>query len=266
MDYVGNKVMWMILLENVSVIRNKKHILKNVFWKVEKGEHWCILGLNGSGKTTILNVVNGFFYPSEGKATVLGEQFGKTKMGELKKRIGYISFSLQDQIFGIDSVLSIVLCGKFASFRLHETVSQEDVDKAYALLKMLNIEHFAEQSFQTLSQGELQKVLIARALFAEPEILILDEPCNGLDLIAREELLQFIAKVAQSENAPTLIYVTHHVEEILPCFTHTLLMKEGEVFSSGLTKDLLTEENLSSFYGRPVSVQYEQNRAWLALK
>lgn len=256
----------MILFENVSVRRNKKQILHNVNWKVNKGEHWCILGLNGSGKTSILNVVNGYLYPNEGKVVVLGEQFGKTNLGELRKDIGYISFSLQEQIRGFDSVLSIVLSGKFASIGLYEAVEKKDVVRARELLCMLNIPHLEDESFNTLSQGERQRVVIARALFAEPKILILDEPCNALDIITREELLHFIGKIAESDKAPTLIYVTHHVEEVLPCFDHTLLMKDGEVFEAGLTKDLLTEEKLSQFYGRPVSIQYEQERAWIALK
>lgn len=256
----------MIQLQNVSVYRNKKQILQDVSWKVEKGENWCILGLNGSGKTSLLNVINGYLYPNEGKVVILGEKFGKTLIGELRKKIGYVSFSMQEQIRGFDSVLSIVLSGKFASIGLYEAVEKADVEKAYKFLTFLNIDHLADTSFDLLSQGERQRVIIARALMASPQILILDEPCNALDILAREELLHFIQKIAEAENAPTLIYVTHHVEEILPCFDHTLLMKQGQVYESGLTKDLLTEEKLSSFYGRPVSVQYEQNRAWLALK
>lgn len=256
----------MILLENVTVQRNKKQILKNVSWKVEKGEHWCILGLNGSGKTSLLNVINGYLYPNEGNVEILGERFGKTHIGELRKQIGYISFSLQEQIRDFDSVLSIVLSGKYASIGLYEAVERADVDKAFEYLKLLNMDKFADEEYGNLSQGERQRVVIARALMANPEILILDEPCNGLDIIAREELLHFIEKIAQQNDAPILIYVTHHVEEILPCFSHTLLMKNGEVFLAGERDNILNEKVLSNFYDRPVSIQHEHNRIWIALK
>lgn len=261
-----DKVICMILFENVTVRRNNKEILKNINWKVKKGEHWSILGLNGSGKTSLLNAINGYMYPNEGNVTVLGQQFGQTHLGELRKKIGYISFALQEQLRGFDTILSVVLSGKYASIGLYEAVEKADVDKAYEYLKLFNIEHLAETIYGNLSHGERQRVLIARALMANPEILILDEPCNGLDLIAREELLKVISKIAERENPPTMIYVTHYVEEILPCFTHTLLMKNGEVFLSGLTKDLMKEDILSKFFDRPIGIQYEQNRAWIALK
>lgn len=256
----------MIHIKNVSVSRNGKDILKNVTWSVNKGEHWSILGLNGSGKTSLLNVVNGYLFPSSGKVKVLGQEFGKTYIPNLRKKIGLVSSSLQQQFTPFDSVLSIVLSGKFASIRLFEAVENEDIKQARHYMEMLNIEHLEDDSYDVLSQGERQRVLIARALMAEPKILILDEPCNGLDIIAREELLQFVDRVANQENGPTVIYVTHYVEEVLPAFTKTLLLKNGEVFAQGETKDLLTESTLSEFFDRPVAVQSEQNRTWVAIK
>ncbi|QCR32771.1 ABC transporter ATP-binding protein [Lysinibacillus sp. SGAir0095] len=256
----------MINLSDVTVIKNKIDILKNVDWEVKKGEHWSILGLNGSGKTTLLNVINGYLHPTYGHVEVLGELFGKTYIPDLRKQIGLISASIQQQIKDFESVLSIVLSGKFASIGLWDAVEKTDIEQAQSYIGLLNCEHLQDREYGTLSQGERQRVLIARALMAHPKILILDEPCNGLDIISREELLKIIEELSKSKDCPTLIYVTHHVEEILPCFTHTLLLKNGEVFCQGLSKELLTEITLSNFFERPVAVQIEQNRTWIALK
>lgn len=256
----------LIHLKDVTVIRNRKVLLKDITWDVKKGEHWSILGLNGSGKTTLLNVINGYIFPTSGTVEVLGQVFGKTYIPDLRKEIGYISSSLQLQLKEYEEVLSIVLSGKFASIGLYEAVEKKDVERGLQYLKLLQCEHLQSERYGILSQGERQRVLIARALMAEPKILILDEPCNGLDLLTREELLHIIEKISSQENAPTMIYVTHHVEEILPCFTKTLLLKKGQVFAKGDSSQLLTEQMLSNFYDHPVSIQKEQNRTWLALK
>lgn len=256
----------LIEISHVTLRRKNKTILKDVSWSVKKKEHWSILGLNGSGKTTLLKVINGYIWPSEGKVQVLGKRFGKTNLPELRKQIGWVSSSIQQQFRSFETVLQIILSGKFASIGLYEQVEEADVEQAISLMKLLHCEDLKDSTYDVLSQGERQRVLIARALMASPALLILDEPCTGLDIIAREQLLQFIEKVANEPDGPTLIYVTHHVEEILPCFTHTLLMREGEVFAQGKTKELLTEEMLSSFFKQPISIQTGQNRTWLALK
>ena len=256
----------MISVENLSVYRNKKPLLQKINWRINSGEHWCILGLNGSGKTTLLNVINGYMFPSEGKVEVLGEKFGETNLPELRKKIGWVSSSIQQQILENESVLRIVLSGKFASVGLYEAVEEEDLHLAAHYMKLLKCEHLQNESYGVLSQGERQRALIARALMAQPKLLILDEPCTGLDMIAREELLQFIEKLALEPDGPTLIFVTHHVEEILPCFSHTLLLRQGEVYNQGPTKELLTQSVLTSFFDCPLTVQTEQNRTWIALK
>ncbi len=256
----------MIKIEHIDVVRNKKYILKDVSWSVNKGEHWCVIGLNGSGKTTLLNVINGYIYPHAGRVNILGKEFGKTNLQELRKEIGLVSSSIKYEFHKNDSVLAVVLSGKFASIGLFEAVEKKDVELARNYLEFLNCLHLEDEEYGVLSQGEKQRVLIARALMAEPKILVLDEPCNGLDIIAREELLKFIEKVAEQEDGPTIIYVTHHIEEVLPVFTHSLLLKKGTVFAEGKSKDLLTEDTLSTFFDRSISVQFEQNRTWLALK
>jgi len=256
----------MIDMRDVFVTKEQKDILKGINWHVKKGEHWSIIGLNGSGKTTLLNVLNGYIPPTTGQVEVFGELFGKTYIPDLRKQMGLISSSIQQQIQDFESVLSVILSGKFASIGLWEAVEQADVELAKHFMELLDCVHLQDAEYGILSQGERQRVLIARALMANPKLLIFDEPCNGLDIIAREELLILIDHLSRVEESPTLIYVTHHVEEVLPCFNKTLLLKNGEIFKQGLSKELLNEETLSEFYKRPVSVQVEQNRTWIALK
>lgn len=256
----------MIKLSEVTVRKNYKDILKNVDWQVNDGEHWAILGLNGSGKTTLLNIIAGYLHPFSGQVEVLGERFGKTYIPELRKKIGLVSSSLQQEFQPFETALSIVLSGKFASIGLWEEVDRADVDLAQHFMRLMHCDYLQEDEYGILSQGEKQRVLIARALMAQPSLLVLDEPCSGLDLIAREEMLKIIDEITKEKECPTIIYVTHYAEEILPCFTHTLLLKRGEVFAKGLSRDILNEEKLSSFYGRPVALQFEQDRVWIALK
>ena len=256
----------MIHIENIHLYRNEKVILNNFSWHVETGQHWAILGLNGSGKTMLVKVINGYIWPNDGTVQVLGETYGQTYIPKLRTRIGWVSNAMIENFNWQDNAVEIVLSGKFGALRLFEDVSDEDIDQAVQVMKRFNCAHLANKPFEQLSQGEKQRVQIARALMAEPEILILDEPCGGLDLIERENLLQTIEQIASGENCPTLIYVTHHVEEILPCFTHVLLMKDGKDVAIGGREKILTEEKLSAFFDRPVSLQLERERTWVALK
>lgn len=253
-------------IHNVSWDRNHKLILQNINWTVKEGEHWCLLGLNGSGKTTLLNMINGYIWPTEGSMSVLGKTFGEYDLRELRKSIGWVSTSLQQKLYGSETALKIVLSGKFATIGLYDQTDSEDLGRADALMKSLGCTALMERTYDTLSQGERQRVLIARALMASPKLLILDEPCTGLDVFAREQLLQMIGKVAAEENAPTIIYVTHHVEEILPCFTKTLLIKEGQVFAANHTSDVLTSALMSDFFEVPVELLKRDGRNWLSVK
>lgn len=250
----------MIEAKHVSVIRDSKYILKEVSWSVKAGEHWAILGLNGSGKTTLLNMINGYLFPSKGELKVLGEAFGKYDLRELRKSIGWVSTAIQERLYGTETVVDTVLSGKFASIGLYEKPSQEERDFAQSLLERLSSIHLADRIYQTLSQGEKQRVLIARGLMSSPRLLILDEPCTGLDIFAKEQLLSIIEKLSNDPNAPTLIYVTHRTEEILPTFNHTMLLRRGEVHSLGKTDTILTKENLSDFFETPIVCDNINNR------
>lgn len=252
-------------LEGVSVRREGKWILHDINWEVEKGDHWVLFGLNGAGKTAILNLLNAYYFPTKGSVTVLGMKFGKTYLGEkLRKQIGFVSSSLQEKFHLGDSAFEVVLSGAFASIGLYEIPTEEVKNKAVSLLEKLGCMEYANRNYETLSQGEKQRVLIARALMPDPSLLILDEPTNGLDFIAREQLLESIEAISKNTDAPTIIYVTHHVEEILPLFNKTLLLKEGQVFACGDTAEMISSDHLNQFFGMPVTVLWENQRPLLS--
>jgi len=254
-----------IEMKNVYFRRQGKNILQNLSWEVKEGEHWAIIGLNGSGKTTLLNLVNGYLWPTSGEISVFGQQFGKVVIQELRKKIGWVSSSLQLQLPGEATAEEIIMGGKNATIGFYEEIKADEREEVMQLLKLFHCEELLGRTYVTLSQGERQKVLIARALIAKPELLIFDEPCTGLDLLSREQVLAMIQQIAQQEHGPTLIYVTHHIEEILPCFTHTLLLREGKVFKAGKTDQLLTPDQLSAFFQTSITVQQIKQRQWVAL-
>ncbi|MED1203090.1 ABC transporter ATP-binding protein [Heyndrickxia acidicola] len=252
-------------LEHVSIKRNGTSILQDINWQIEKGEHWVLFGLNGAGKSVLLNLLNAYYHPTKGKISVLGLEFGKTYLAErLRKQIGFVSSSLQQKFYQNDNAFEVTLSGAFASIGLYESPTDEMRKKAVDLLRDFGCIDYANREYETLSQGEKQRVLIARALMADPSLLILDEPTNGLDFIAREQLLESIGELAKKSNAPTIIYVTHHVEEILPIFNKTLLLKKGQVFASGETGEMISADLLSEFFELPVSVIWHNGRPLLS--
>ncbi|MFD0586757.1 ABC transporter ATP-binding protein [Paenibacillus sp. GCM10027627] len=255
-----------INIDNVSWERGEETILRGVNWTVQQGEHWCLLGLNGSGKTTLLNMINGYIWPTSGSISVLGHKFGEYDLRELRKSIGWVSTSLQQKLYGSEKALQIVLSGKFSTIGVYDRIEEEDIGKAISLMTSLGCSSLQNRTYDTLSQGERQRVLIARALMNNPKLLILDEPCTGLDLFARESLLSMIDSVAASDSAPTLIYVTHHIEEILPCFKKTLLLKSGQVFAAGHTDEMMTVDGMSGFFDVPVHIERQNGRHWLSVR
>lgn len=253
-------------MKNVSWKRQGIEILHDINWEVKKQEHWTVLGLNGAGKTTLLNMVNGYIWPTTGEVSVLGNKFGQTDITKLRYSIGWVSSSLSERINGHHNTEELVVSGKFAAVGLtFADPTEADFERARELMKQLNVEHTYGQSYAKCSHGEKQKILIARGLIANPKLLILDEPTSGLDFISREELLRAVEEIASAEDAPTIIFVTHHIEEVLPVFSHTLLLKDGTVFAQGAREDVLTSENMSKLYGRNIQVDWQKDRAWMAL-
>ncbi|WLR51960.1 ABC transporter ATP-binding protein [Bacillus tianshenii] len=257
--------MEILSIEHATIRKDGKTLLNDVSWKVKQGEHWAILGLNGSGKTMLLNMINGYTWPTSGTVQVLGKTFGTYPLGELRKSIGWVSSSLTERLYEDDYAENIILSGAFASFGLYEEVSQSQIDKALAIMTELGCDSFINRPYSSLSQGEKQRILIGRALMAEPKILILDEPCTGLDIFAKEQLLGTVDKLAKRENAPSIIYVTHHTDEILPLFNRVLCIRDGAVFAAGEREKLLTEESLSAFFNYPIRLHTIGNRSYLTL-
>jgi len=240
--------------------RGNTVILDGIDWTVEPSEHWAILGPNGSGKTTLLAALTGYKTPTAGTIQLLGETFGESHWPELRKKVGLVSGALNKLMADDEPVLETVISGKYAMIDLWETPTASDRRTASAILKQIGCTPIADRPWRHLSQGERQRILIGRALMAKPKLLILDEPCAGLDPVAREHFLHFLNRLARQRNAPSLVLVTHHVEEIMPAFTHALLLKEGHSTAQGKITSTLTSTNLSSSFGFPVTLKKSKGR------
>ncbi len=246
-----------VSLEDVSKWLGDKLVLGGVNWSVSEGEHWVVLGANGSGKTTMLRIASGYLWPTSGTVSVLGRRFGSVDLRELRKKIGWVTSALTSRIPPGEQALNVVLSGRYASMGLYDEPSEADRGKAAGILEFMDCGELACRCFGVLSQGEQQRVLIARALMSDPRLLILDEPSAGLDLKAREGFLESVAKLTEEH---TVAYVTHHIEEIIPEFTHVILLKDGRVLRSGVKEDVLSTGNLREAFGVGLEVDFKGGR------
>ena len=248
-------------LEEISVHRGDKAILGPLSWQVLEGQRWVVLGPNGAGKTTLLQICASLIHPTTGKIEILGQQLGKVDVFELRTRIGLTSSALVEQLPSDELVIDAVLTAAYAVLgRWQEKYDLWDESRAMALLTALGVRELGDRTFGTLSEGEKKRVQIARALMADPELLLLDEPASSLDLGGREDLLKRIEVFAKDPLAPATVIVTHHIEEIPAGTSHALLLKDGEVVASGDVNQVITDENLTSAYGLPISVQSQNGR------
>ncbi|MBT0903319.1 ABC transporter ATP-binding protein [Streptococcus infantarius subsp. infantarius] len=241
-------------LTNVSLERQNKKLLNNVTWQVNKGEHWAILGLNGSGKTSLLKLITAEYWTSQGSVEVLGNQFGGTDISNMRTKIGIVGSFIAERLSPHMLAEKIVLTGKYKSSILYTEYGEKELEEARQMLISIGGEHLLGRIYASLSQGEKQLLLIARSLMESPEILILDEATSGLDLFAREKLLRQIEQITNLPKAQTILYVTHHAEEITRSFTHVLLLKKGNIIAQGPKEQVLTEDILSNFYDQTVSI------------
>ncbi len=238
-----------IELEEICYCRKNRTILDGINWRVEPGRHWAILGANGSGKTTLLKILAGYEWPTFGQVTVQGQQFGATDIRKLRQTIGLVSASIEHRLPGQDKSIEVVASGIDASLGLYRKMTPDEMARAGAALGRLRAEGIAEQSYRTLSQGEQQKVLIARALVSGPKLLILDEPCAGLDPAARVRFLKDLEHMATRPDAPCMVFVTHHIEEIGPWITDVLLLRNGRILASGSQEETITSKNMTTLLG-----------------
>jgi len=231
-------------------------ILREVNWRVERGQHWVILGANGSGKTSLLSALTGYLMPSSGEIRIGAARYGMNDWREVRKSVGLVSPSLGHQIEPEQTAREVILSGRNAQINFWDRVPPAEEKQAARMLRQVRAAHLAERPWGYLSQGERQRVLIGRALMARRrEILFLDEPCAGLDPVAREDFLKFLSVLAKNPDAPTLVLVTHHVEEIMPLFTHVLLLRRRKTLAAGARDDVLTSAHLSATFGAPVAVR-----------
>ncbi|MFP3463631.1 ABC transporter ATP-binding protein [Arthrobacter globiformis] len=245
----------------VSVVRGAKTLLSKVDWQVREGERWVILGPNGAGKTTLLQIAAARLHPTSGIAGILDESLGKVDVFELRPRIGLSSAALATQIPEYENVLNVVVTAAYGvTGRWREGYEKDDERRAFALLNDWGMGPLLNRKFSTLSEGERKRVQIARALMTDPELLLLDEPAAGLDLGGREDLVHRLSQLAMDEDAPAIVLVTHHLEEVPPGFTHAMLMRDGEVVAAGPVEEVLTSGNLSETFGLPLDVSVNAGR------
>ncbi len=247
-------------ISNLRIERGGVKILDGISWRVERGQHWVILGANGSGKTSLLSALTGYLMPTSGEIFLLGKTYGESDWRELRKKIGIVSSSVRQMMADDEPALETVASGKYAIIDFWGKVSRAEKSQALKLLRQVECEYLAERPWRVLSQGERQRVLIGRALMAKPRVLILDEPCAGLDPAAREHFLQFLQRLGARRNSPTLVLVTHHVEEIMPVFSHLLVLKSGKVLAAGEKSSVLNSKNLSRAFAVRMRLQRAGNR------
>jgi iron complex transport system ATP-binding protein len=249
---------------DVTVRRGQSVLVDRIDWVVEEDERWVVLGANGAGKTTLMQIASTQMHPTSGVARVLGSQMGRVDVFELRPRIGLTSAALAERIPRAEVVRDVVVSASYGVLgRWREEYDDLDHDRAQGLLVEIGIAHLGDRTFGTLSEGERKRVQIARALMADPEVLLLDEPAAGLDLGGREDLVSTLSMLAYDADSPATVLISHHVEEIPPGFTHVLMLRQGKVVAAGLLDEELNEANLSATFGMPLSLWHEDGR-WAA--
>lgn len=243
-----------VRLNDLTCLAGNNALLSNIDWSINQGEHWVVFGLNGSGKTTLLSIIAGFRGFTSGSVDVFGSPYTEENILKKRKRVGWISSSFFDKYYQRESVLNIVLSGISGKLGKNSwDITNDDIKRAKSLLIELGLKEKMHRTFDLLSKGERQNVLIARALISNPELLILDEPGTGLDVFAREYMLATVRALAENPKR-TIVYVTHYTEEILKIFDKCLLLRNGKVYATGPSEMLFTDKKMSEFLEHPAKV------------
>ncbi|MCP1387299.1 ABC transporter ATP-binding protein [Corynebacterium sp. TA-R-1] len=251
----------LIDFQGVSFIRGGNTLVGPVDWQVELDERWVVIGPNGAGKTTLIRMAAAQEFPSQGVAFVLGERVGRTDMRDLRASIGLTSSALAGRVPDDEKVGDLVVSAGYAIVgRWREEYDEADYEQAVEVLEQVGAMHLVDRTWGTLSDGEKKRVLVARAVMTNPELLILDEPAAGMDLGGREDLIAYLGELALDPDAPAIVMITHHLEEIPYGFTHAMLLDEGSVVAQGLIEDVLTSENVTKAYHQPIEVTYDDGR------
>jgi len=252
-------------LHSISVVRGGKTILDTVSWDIPRGAHSVLLGANGSGKTTLLKVLTGYEWPTGGSVRVLGEEFGECDLRALRRRIGWVSSAMEQHVPRDDDAESVVASGFGATFGVYRALSNAERERCRELIAQLGLTWLGRQAFGLMSQGEQKRTLIARALAHDPPLLVLDEPCAGLDPVSRSEFLDAIGALAASPGGPTIVLVTHHVEEIRPWIARVLGLRAGKVVVQGAISEVLTSAIVADIFGRACRLVRERGEYRLEL-
>ncbi len=252
-------------LERISLVRDGTKILDDVSWRIERGSHAALLGANGSGKTTLLKVLTGYEWPTSGSVRVLGRTYGDCDLRAMRKAIGWVSSAIEHRVPPADAAERIVASGFDASFGLYRDPTPSEWERCRAALDDVGVRYVARRPFGLLSQGEQKRVLIARALVHSPVLLVLDEPCAGLDPVSRAEFLDDVGRLAADPAGPTIVLVTHHLEEIAPWIKNIVALRAGKRVASGPVQQVLADGVLGQVFDRPCRVRCEHGMYRLIL-
>jgi iron complex transport system ATP-binding protein len=246
---------------DITVIRDQKPILNNLDWQVSSDQRWVIVGPNGAGKTTLLRVAAAQIHPSTGNARLLGSTLGEVNVFDLRTRIGFASNAMTAHIPNSETVLDMVMTASYGiTGRWNEKYEDVDERRARRVLAEWQLDDLAERPFGTLSDGEKKRAQIARAVMPDPELLLLDEPVASLDMAAREHTISVLGNYASAPQAPAIVMVTHHIEEIPQGFTHALILSRGQAYAAGEIGSTLTTEKISGAFGFALEVNKDGER------
>ncbi len=250
--------------KELSHKQGSKYLLQDINWTVKKREHWVVFGSNGCGKTTLLSTVCGYRGHNGGEVRLFGEKLAKENAVALRSRVGFVSTSYMDRCFKHESGLDIILSAKFGGFGRQFDIDDADVRRARQLLQSFGIAAKGDYPFDMLSQGQKQRVLLARALMVPPELLVLDEPLTGLDVFARDYFLNTLQEIEATTDV-TIIYVTHHAEEIMPFYTKGMLLQDGKVYAQGDLNEVFSDDCLTGYFKHPTKTEWHGDRLYIGI-